>query len=52
MRVVGFRRRKRRTDLENLTKAEAIIADLARRFGPLPAANSGPAAGSAPPDAT
>jgi len=36
MRVVGLHRRKRRTGLENLTKAEAIIADLARRFGPLP----------------
>ena len=37
--------------LENLTKAKAIIADLMRRFGPLPAANSGPAAGSAAPAA-
>ena len=37
MRVVGFHRRKRRTGLENLTKAEAIISGLVQRFGPLPA---------------
>jgi hypothetical protein len=31
---------------------EAGFADLARRFGPLPGTNSGPAAGSTPPTAT
>ena len=38
--------------LENLPKTEAIIADLVQRFGPLPATNDGPAAGSAAPAAT
>jgi hypothetical protein len=52
MRVVGLHRRKRKTGLENLTKAEAIIAGLVQRFGPLPGSNSGPHAGSAPPTAT
>src|SRR3954453_2754824 len=52
MRVVGLHRRERKTGLENLTKAEAIIAGLVQRFGPLPGSNSGPHAGSAPPTAT
>src|SRR5215213_7865074 len=39
MRVVGLHRRKRRSGLENLTKAEAIIACLVQRFGSLPRTN-------------
>ena len=36
IRVVGYHRRKQRADLETINKAEAALADLARRFGPLP----------------
>ena len=36
IRVVGYHRRKRRSDLESINQAETALADLARRFGPLP----------------
>ena len=36
IRVVGYHRRKQRADLETINKAEAALAILARRFGPLP----------------
>jgi len=52
IRVVGYHRRKQRADLETINQAEAALADLARRFGPLPVTNSGPDAGSVPPAAT
>jgi hypothetical protein len=52
IRVVGYHRRKRRSDLESINQAETALADLARRFGPLPGTNSGPAAGSGAPATT
>ena len=52
IRAVGYHRRKQSADIEGIKQAEAALVDLARRFGPLPATNSGPAAGSAPPAAT
>ena len=46
-RVLGYHPRKRRTLMQAFNDIEATLVDLARRFGPLPGANSGPAAGSA-----
>lgn len=36
IRAVGYHRRKQRADLETINQAEAALAILARRFGPLP----------------
>jgi hypothetical protein len=52
MRVLGYHRRKRRADLENLTEVEAALAELVRLLEPLPATRSGPGTGSTPPAAT
>ena len=50
IRAVGYHRRKQRADIEGIEQAEAALADLARRFGPLPV-TGGPGAGSAAPTA-